>query len=345
MKNLKSITSRRGSLCFVAVIAALQAACGGGGESGGTLGAPSASATTVRLSGVAATGAAIANATVTAVNARGERSTALTTVAGAYQLDINEAAPYLLSVADSTGKTWYSYAQAAGAANITPLTTLALLQANASKPLADLAAAWSTRQLSATQVIDAAKVVNANLAAVMQGKGVAATTTNIFTQTFSANGTGLDAVLDALRLSINCTSTGCTQNLTTPSGSSLVSWNSNIATSGFSFNWASGGSTGSIDIGLGSCRAPKSGTYSLVVQTTVSGLGVAPIPEVCIDGLTGKPTAQADFCGSRTVAQQLPAGVQVLSCSFDGTTGTVTARIGQPLLIDYSVKYTFVLRP
>jgi hypothetical protein len=332
------------TLAAAALAATMLAACGGGDDS--AIAAPNnpPAAATVQITGLAAIGAAMANATVTATNVRGERATAQTNASGNFTLNVADGAPYILSITDAAGKAWYSYAQAAGVANINPLTTLALLQANASKPLSDLASTWSTRQLTATQVLDAAKIVNANLASVMQGRGINPAATNPFTASFTANGTGLDAVLDAMRVSIACSATACTQTITGPTGSALVNWNANIATGTITLSWSAGGSSGQIDIGLGSCKAPRAGTYSLVVQTTVSGLGGVAIPELCVDGLPGKPATQAEFCGSGTVTQQLPPGVAVLSCSYDGTTGTIAARITNPITLDYSVKYIFVQR-
>jgi hypothetical protein len=343
-------------LTLAALLAALSA-CGGGDSGTPAASTPPAAVAptpapvaTVDITGLAATGAAIANATVTATNVRGERATALTNAAGNFSLKVPDGAPYLLSVADAAGKAWYSYAQAAGRTNITPLTSLALLQANGNKPLADLQSTWANKQLTAQQVLDAAKVLNANLSTLIQSKGLTPASLNVFNAEFTANGTGLDAVLDAMRVSINCTATSCTQSLTSPSGSVLVNWNANIATNGFSFSWSATSSgtgstsTGTIDVGIGSCRAPQAGTYSMVVQTTVTGLGSIPIPEICIDGLPAKPSTQADFCASGSTTQQLPPGVQVLTCSFDGTTGVIAARITQPFALDYSIKYSFVKR-
>ena len=133
-------------------LSGLLTACGGWwDDDGSTTGA------SVELSGVAATGAAIAHATVTVVDAQGEQATARTGADGRYTVQVSESAPYILSVVDGAGKTWYSYAAAAGTAHITPLTTLALLDANADKPLADLMSAWRRAPLSAAQVLEGAK--------------------------------------------------------------------------------------------------------------------------------------------------------------------------------------------
>lgn len=324
---------------------ALIAACGGGDDDAGGNATPGAA--TVALSGTAATGAAIANATVTAVDAAGATVTATTGADGKFTIQVAEAAaPYALRITDAAGKVWYSYAPAAGTANITPLTTLALAEAAGNRPLADVLAAWGTTRLDSAAVLEAAKKVNANLQAVMQAANVNYASANIFADAFNADGTGLDAVLDAMRVSFTCSASACTQSITSPQGAVLVNWNGNIATTGITLSWSastSGGSTGgSVTVGLGSCKAPVKGTYSLVVKTDVAGLGAA-IPEVCIDGLTDKPASQSDFCGAADVAQQLPPGVSIVSCSYSGNQGTIAARITSPLVIDYSVTYTYVL--
>lgn len=323
---------------------ALLAGCGGGDDDPPTGGG--GAGPTATLTGLAATGAAIPNAVVTGVNAQGQTVTVNTGADGSFTIVIPEGAPYGLKVTDAAGNTWYSYAPAAGRANITPLTTLALSQAASGKPLADVLTAWASQAPTADQVLAAAAVVNANLQAVMRGKGVDPTTLNPFTATFSANGQGLDAVLDAMRVRFSCTATACTQTIEGPSGELLVSWNANISTAGFTLSWSGGGTGGGqIDVNLGACSANATpGTYSMVVSTTVAGLGGAPIPDVCVDGLSGKPASESEFCSAPDVNAALPPGVTITGCSYDGTVGTISARITNPIVIDYTVKYIFVRR-
>lgn len=341
---------------LVLALAASLTACGGGSDGGTTAGTSTggtsggtAAAAKVQLTGVAATGAAIAGSTVTATNAKGVQGTGITAADGSFTVSIEDAAPYVLSIADASGKVWYSYAAQAGRANITPLTTLALLEANANKPLADLAKAWGSAPLTDSQVLAAAAKVNANLKPLMTAQGLDPNSTNVFTSAFSANHTGLDAVLDAMRLNLSCSASACTQTITNPAGSVLVSWNGNIATTGISLSWtassAGGGTTGSgtVTVGLGSCKAPKAGTYSLVVQTSVAGLAGVTVPEVCVDGLPGKPSSQTDFCGDAQFTAQLPPGVAIQSCSYSGNQGKITAQVSSPIALTYTVTYTFVL--
>lgn len=329
----------------LALSAMLLVACGGGGDSP----AVAPAAVTVQLKGVAATGAAIAHASVKAVNAKGVAATGVTGADGSFTVTINDAAPYVLSVNDGAGKQWVSYAPTAGTVNITPLTTLALLDANAGKPLADLVNGWGTTQLTQAAVAAAARKVNANFRAQIQGQGLNANTLNIFNQPFTANHTGLDAVLDNIRVSLNCSATACSQSITQPNGQALISWNANISTTGIDISWTAavggGGTGGTVNVSLGACAAnPPAGSYSLVVQTTVTGLGSLPIPEICINGLPGKPSSQSEFCADAGYQQQLPAGVSIVSCSYVDPTGTISARITSPITLDYSVRYTFVKR-
>ena len=365
--TLRRALHRAGLLAGLVASAAL-AACGGFWDE------PPAA----QLSGVAATGAAIVNGQVQVVNASGESASTRTDSAGRYQISLSDAPPFVLSVTDASGATWYSYAASSGTAHITPLTTLALLDANASKPLANLMQSWSSAAISEARVLQAAKTVNANLSSLMGTAGVDARSVNVFTEPgFAANRSGLDAVLDAMRVNLACSPSLCERSITSPAGSVLVSWNGDIATTGITVSWAisgtpvvaggsgstgsggstgstggtgstgstgsTGGTSGSVTIGLGSCKAAVAGTWSMVVQTSVAGVGV-PIPEVCVDGLPGAPTSEADFCGNDSYKSQLPPGVSILSCSFAGDTGTIAARITSPISIDYTVKYTFVKR-
>ena len=332
------------SFALLAIAAAATlTACGGGDDA---VALPNAQgAANVVLSGTAATGAPMANALVTATNAKGVQATVRTGADGKYTLAVADAAPYALSVTDASGKVWYSFAPQAGVANITPLTTLALLDANGQKPLADLFKAWGTAtSLNADAVLASARKVNANLQALMASNGLDANKFNVFAAPFAADHTGLDALLDAMRVSFDCSPTACSQSILGPNGGLLISWNGNIATTGIAISWAAAdnagpGSSGTLVIGVGSCKAPKAGTYSLVVQTVAAGIAV---PEICIDGLPDKPASQADFCSGADIKAQLPLGVSIKSCTYSGNVGMINAQVTTPFPLDYSITYTFV---
>lgn len=327
---------------LIGAAALAMTACGGGDDDAPPTGGGGTAKAT--LTGVAAVGAPITNATVTVVNVRGETASASTTASGGFTVEINEGAPYGLRVTDGAGNTWYSYAQAAGRANITPLTTLAMADAWGYKPLADLVAAWQANAPTAEQVLAAAAKVNANLQATIQAQGLNPAALNVFTAEFSANGQGLDAVLDAMRVRFDCSATSCSQTITAPGGGVLITWNAAINTTGFTLSWSGSGGTGGgqVNVNLGACSAsPAAGSWSMLVQTLISGIAA---PEVCVDGLPAKPGSRDEFCGGTDVVGALPPGVEILSCSYDGSTGEIAARVTTPIVIHYTVKYTFVQR-
>ncbi|NKE73776.1 carboxypeptidase-like regulatory domain-containing protein [Candidatus Manganitrophus noduliformans] len=98
----------------------LQSCGGGGGSSGGN---PPAGAITV--SGTAATGAPVGNATITIKDATGASKTATTGTDGKYTIDVSGmTAPFLAKVDLPGGTALYSVGSAAGVVNIHPLTDL-----------------------------------------------------------------------------------------------------------------------------------------------------------------------------------------------------------------------------
>lgn len=114
---------------------AVLTACGGGGtdETASASGTPGAGAgTKARLSGVAAIGAPIVNATVSVKDATGQVRTATTAGAGAsspgsFEMDVSTLTPpFILRVQRPTGEFLYSAAPGEGLANLNPLSTLIL---------------------------------------------------------------------------------------------------------------------------------------------------------------------------------------------------------------------------
>jgi hypothetical protein len=110
-----------------AIIAATLAACGGGGGDGG--GGSTASAPAAQITGTAATGAALANATVAITNTAGTspcvETTLTTSQLGSYTctLKSGETAPFFIVVTDPTGNT----APLVSIATTTPLSGTPLL--------------------------------------------------------------------------------------------------------------------------------------------------------------------------------------------------------------------------
>lgn len=181
-------------------------ACGGSSssDSSDSTDTETPTSSTATLSGVVATGAAL-QGTVEAVNASGVSSGAVTINAdGSYTLTIPEGAPYMLQASSSDLATiLYSYAEAAGIANVTSLTTLAMFEAHDNGDLEALFQDWaSTAERPTDEEIEEARdVVIANFSTLFQS--LASLNEDFFTEEFEADGTGIDAVMDALSINID----------------------------------------------------------------------------------------------------------------------------------------------
>lgn len=190
-------------------LSALLAACGGGG--GGATSAVPASV----LSGTAATGAALANASVAITNSSGNspcQETSITTTAlGSYTctLKAGEKAPFFVVVTDPTGHTapLVSIATTTPSAgtpltvNATPLTTAIVAQLAADgNPLTVV----SSKTVDATALQAVTSNVVAQLAAVLTAinapAGYDPFTTSITAATASGTGNTADLVLDVVKV-------------------------------------------------------------------------------------------------------------------------------------------------
>ncbi|MCH7345688.1 hypothetical protein LZ017_20130 [Pelomonas sp. CA6] len=212
-----SPSSFQRSLLLAASAAAALAACGGGGSGSDTStptpptnGGGGTAGTT--LSGTAATGAPIAG-TVSVIDVNGKTATAVATnpSTGAYTVDVTGlTAPYLLTVVGMSGGRQVMLSSVGTAAgqtvNLTPLTDL-IVSAAAGVPGAGAlvdsctpvsgsvpAACLSTltAATSGTRLKDALQQVSAMIAPLNKAG------TDPLNGSFSANGQGLDGVLDRL---------------------------------------------------------------------------------------------------------------------------------------------------
>lgn len=158
---------------------AVLAACGGGGS--GATDTPAADPS-LRLSGTAATGAALVNASVS-VKCANASGTATTDANGAYSLSLTGGAlPCVIQVSGEQGGvavTLHSLAEAgstdaasgvtSAAANVTPLTEMIVAQLSASLP-SDLFAAFGSGSTVSTAQLVAA--TNAVLSALKDATGI-----------------------------------------------------------------------------------------------------------------------------------------------------------------------------
>jgi hypothetical protein len=158
---------------------------------------------TVVLKGAVVTEAPLP-AVVQAINTRGETSEGKVGADGRFSLVIARHPPYMLrTIPRDEGGELFSFATSEESVNLTPLTHLALYVAVGTEPtLNDLFHAW-TGQLSAEEVQLAAAIVNANLAPLFTKSGLDYKTYNVFRTEFHADGMGMDALLDTIRIHID----------------------------------------------------------------------------------------------------------------------------------------------
>ncbi|KXZ69223.1 hypothetical protein AVENLUH5627_01656 [Acinetobacter venetianus] len=303
---------------------------------------------TETLTGTVATGKALSGANLEVINKNGMTKSVVVDGNGKFSIAVEKGAPYLLKVTKGEGESQtilYSYASTAGNVNVTQLTTQAILAANKADEtrdydsLAEIYANWA--QLLKVSTIDeinaaidkAAKEVVANLktvfdASIDTSKGYP----SIFKTTFNADSTGLDKVLDQVKingLNSKCTGIGSTYQCDvqyTVNGQNFV-WNYNIDTTGLN-----------VVVDLGNNPNIPSGNYNLKVTTSVMGQGATvTIPNI------PKPANQNEFCASDDVTAQLPDGqFKINSCSFNGAVGSINATINtNGFSVTYDVKYEY----
>lgn len=230
-------------------------ACGGGGDSASTSPATPQSQT---ISGVAATGAAMAGATINVTCSSGS-GTATTGADGSYSVPVSGASlPCVLTANSSDGKTvLHSLIAGAGTigssatANVTPLTELLLAQLAGQDPAKYVAAFGPTTTVSATDVSTA----QAALVSVLQSAGFDASSISDFLggSISAGSGQGYDGVLDKL------------QSALTAAGATLVDLSTAVASTSGSSSTAAGSTLGTVMAPANSaCPALKSGDHRLI---------------------------------------------------------------------------------
>ena len=193
------------------------AGCGGGG--GGSATAPAQT-----VSGVAAAGAVITGTVSIEDSAAALHTLSKTTTDGSFSFDLPTTwtKPFMLRVvgntAGGTPYTLYSLAADAGTANINPMSNLVLanaaVAAGAGANLDNIyAAPGASLQAISNNVAQSLLGVQAVLKPQLTAAGVAAV--NPITAAYSANHTGLDAVFDAAKISVDATSGAATVTPTT----------------------------------------------------------------------------------------------------------------------------------
>ena len=185
----------------------LLSACGGGSGSSSGGGGSGGSGSTSMLSGTAAAGAPVIGQ-VTVKGALGNTKSALIEADGSYNVDVTGlTAPFRLRAEGTVGGRTirlHSYAEEAdinGTVNITPFTDL--IVANAAAQIATNFFDSSTdTTLDSAVVAEQEAALQAKLQDVFSALGVG-TAVDLLHTTFSADHSGLDAALDAIRVDVD----------------------------------------------------------------------------------------------------------------------------------------------
>ncbi len=169
---------------FILVLTALLAACGGGGGS-----------SALPVTGVVAVGKPVQGATVTITDALGHTASTTTNADGSYYINTTTMTPPLVVKATLPaslgGGNLYSVSNSTtSTVNVTPLTTVIAAVIAGGNP-----STLTPQNVTATNLTAATNYVAAVLAPALQAAGLP-TTTNPITSSFTANGSGLDSIID-----------------------------------------------------------------------------------------------------------------------------------------------------
>ncbi len=184
--------------CAISVLSfAILAGCGGGGDDAASAPGAPAGPAAITLTGLAATGAPLAGAAVTARCSGGADIAGTTAADGSFTLALGagQLAPCIVRLSSAApALTLYSYAAVAGRVNITSLTDLIVARAGAGNP-ANVFAAFNAAQAAAINAaLAAAKTyVSAEMTAVAGAAPALDPLTGVF-----AVGDADDKLLDKL---------------------------------------------------------------------------------------------------------------------------------------------------
>lgn len=187
------------------IVAAVLSACGGGGG-----GSASTTTTTQTISGIASAGAPITGATITVLSSNGSYTTLSSPTGsdGAFTFDLDKTqypGPYLLKITKTSGQSagsYYAYASADSTNGllVTPISNATLsLAANAD--LSSLFESGSFSSLTTSTIGTALDKIFAASSNVFSALSVTDKSKLLSNTSYSANGEGQDAALDAMSIS------------------------------------------------------------------------------------------------------------------------------------------------
>ena len=282
------------------------------------------------LIGTAATGAAIAG-TVYAMDAAGVEISKVINADGYFRLDVRGmTAPFILKSVADNGSELFSYAVGTDVtANITPLTNLAMYIANGEADLGILYNSWASSyvNIDVVDIKNAQAVINANLSTQYTAFSLDPFTYDIFGTGFSANGTSLDALLDAITVNL------------VPIDISVVAVTMPLFDSGIS----------TVDYDIGGDTIATPGAYTLTMNVSVDGGATSSDLRLSIN----LPASSVPIPGSTQI-------VEDTFSTFYGSVGTIVINlvtvdeISVPQVtvinatkggVPYVATYTYTLNP
>lgn len=189
--------------------------CGGTNSAGGGTGT-----LTGAISGTAAKGAPLAGVTITLKDHNGQSLTTTTGSDGKYSLDVTGLTPpFLVQVSLAGGGYLYSIGTATGVVNLTPLTDLIVQDYyKVSNTTAD-AAFTGFGAGTSVPTAETIKIIAATVVAILEQwltqKGIDVSTFDPIGTAFTADGTGVDGVLDLTTVSTDHSTVTITSGTTT----------------------------------------------------------------------------------------------------------------------------------
>jgi hypothetical protein len=203
MKLLNGATLRTLQFGTMALATSALVACGGGTDSGGL--------PVGKVSGTAAVGAALANASIT-LSCKNGSGSATADANGAYSATFPFDGPCVIT-ANGSGVTIHSFAAGAGTFNVTPLTELLLnyIAAQLGTNVTGLLAGATSNASFQSALSNSTVIANAEAAVVKLIKdeyGITLSSASFLTVSFTPGTAGADADLDGLLAAGAITSNG-----------------------------------------------------------------------------------------------------------------------------------------
>jgi len=265
------------------LVALLFQGCSGGGSSSTTTPTP------VNMSGTAARGFAVANATITIKDAAGASKTATTGADGKYTVDVaGMTAPFLVKVEAAGGTALCSVGGAAGVVNIHPFTNLIIetwYEVQGITMDAAFADPAGNPPPDSTEIKVIAVVVKEIVQKWLVDNGIDPANFDLISTPFDANGSGFDGVLDLSTIAADGTITitdGTTTQTTT------VTPNTTDGSATVATTTTSGGNTSS---SVSTTVVPTSAAQ----QTALNGVGTALNQFATIVNSKGAALADSDL--------------------------------------------------